>query len=220
MVAERAPSPVEPMPGLPLVAVVDDDFAVRSSLVRLLRVSGYEPVAYDGGQALLAALSSRHPDVAIIDLQMPGMSGLQLQAVLADRAPDVPVIFLSAYGTVPASVTAMRGGAVDFLEKPAHPEVLLDVVARAATAASERRSALRERDQARRRLEELTDREWDVLQGVVSGMSSKSVAKQLGLALQTVKAYRSRVLTKTGATSTAELVHLVDTAGGRPGVDA
>jgi FixJ family two-component response regulator len=196
-----------------IVAVVEDDEAVRISLMRLLAVAGYDARGFDSGMAFLDAPEASAAWCVVTDLQLPGVSGLELQKALSARGLMVPMVFVTAFGTVPVSVEAMRGGAVDFLEKPADPASLLDAVERAVA----KRSALAARAEARadvaRRLELLTGRERQVFEGVVRGLPNKQIAAQLGIALKTVKVHRGRVMQKMEAESVADLVRLAETLG-------
>jgi len=196
-----------------MVAVVEDDEAVRISLARLLAVAGYDARGFDSGMAFLEATEASEASCVVTDLQLPGVSGLELQKALGARGLDVPMVFVTAFGTVPASVQAMRGGAVDFLEKPADPAALLDAVERAVA----RRVALAESAEARagvaRRLDLLTGRERQVFEGVVQGLPNKQIAAQLGIALKTVKVHRGRVMLKMEAESVADLVRFAETLG-------
>jgi FixJ family two-component response regulator len=196
-----------------MVAVVDDDEAVRISLVRLLAVAGYDARGFDSGTAFLEAPEALAAWCVVTDLQLPGVSGIELQKALAARGLTVPMVFVTAFGTVPVSVEAMRGGAVDFLEKPADPALLLDAVERAVT----KRAALAARAEARadvaRRLALLTGRERQVFEGVVQGLPNKQIAAQLGIALKTVKVHRGRVMQKMEAESVADLVRFAESLG-------
>jgi len=196
-----------------MVAVVDDDEAVRISLMRLLTVAGYDARGFDSGMAFLEAPEAAAAWCVVTDLQLPGVSGLELQKALAARGLTVPMVFVTAFGTVPVSVEAMRGGAVDFLEKPADPASLLEAVERAVA----QRAALAVRAEAlagvARRLELLTGRERQVFEGVVQGLPNKQIAAQLGIALKTVKVHRGRVMQKMEAESVADLVRFAETLG-------
>jgi two-component system, LuxR family, response regulator FixJ len=197
------------------IAVVEDDDAVRDSLVRLLEASGYEARPFAEGTTFLASLKEVTPDVVILDLQLPGMTGLQIQGLLRDRLPQTPVIFLTAYGTVPASVAAMRTGAVDFLEKPADPNFFLDALGRAVQLARREQTALGLQDAAKKRIEALSPRELEVMHLLIEGASSKRITQELGIALQTAKVHRMRVMRKLQVDSLSELVRLSDQAEGR-----
>jgi FixJ family two-component response regulator len=197
------------------IAIVEDDDAVRDSLTRLLEASGYAPDPFSEGTSFLASIRSSAPDVVILDLQLPGMTGLQIQGVLRERLPTTPVIFLTAYGTVPASVAAMRTGAVDFLEKPADPMFLLEAVDRAVQLARREQISKVLQEKARVRLDALSPREAQVMELLVQGASSKRITQELGIALQTAKVHRMRVMRKLEVDSLSELVRLVDQAEGR-----
>ncbi len=197
-----------------LLAVIDDDSAARESLARLLELEGF---TVDGFPSALAFLSNDPPreySCLIVDLKMPGMTGLELQVALNTRGRTPPIVFLTAFGTVPESVRAMRGGAVDFLEKPVDVATMLDAVTRGIERDHCFRSQQRARNEAASRLEELTLRERDVFDRVILGYPNKKIAEELGIALKTVKVHRGRVMAKTGAESVAELVRLAAAASG------
>jgi two-component system, LuxR family, response regulator FixJ len=197
------------------IAIVEDDDAVRDSLTRLLDASGYDSLPYSEGTSFLASLRGTTPDVVILDLQLPGMSGLQIQSVLQERLPTTPVLFLTAYGTVPASVAAMRTGAVDFLEKPADPSFLLDALERAVQLARKEQSSKVLQQAAQERISVLSPRETEVMRLLCEGASSKRITLELGIALQTAKVHRMRVMRKLNVDSLSELVRLVDQSEGR-----
>jgi FixJ family two-component response regulator len=199
----------------PRVAIVEDDAPVRRSLVRLLTAQGIEAEGYPDAHSFLAALEPPYPDVAVLDLQMPGMSGLQLQAALVERGDHIPLIFLSAYGTVPSSVWAMRQGAVDFFEKPADPDLLLEAIRRAVEQGREHRTRVEAQKAAAERVRNLSPRELEVFYLMVQGASSKRIASELGVVVQTAKVHRSRVMRKVGADSIADLVRLEADLNGR-----
>ncbi len=196
-----------------LVAVVDDDDAARISLVRLLEVAGYAACGFASGAAFLEAPEASTVCCVVTDLQMPGVSGIDVQKALIARGLVMPMVFVTGFGTVATSVQAMRDGAVDFLEKPADPSALLEAVERAVA----KRVALAARAEARadveRRLVLLTGRERQVFEGVVQGLANKQIAAQLGIALKTVKVHRGRVMQKMEADSVADLVRFAETLG-------
>lgn len=196
-----------------VIAVVDDDDAARISLVRLLEVAGYTARGYDSGAAFLEAADAGEAWCVVTDLQMPGVSGLDLQKALSGRGISVPMVFVTGFGTVSTSVQAMREGAVDFLEKPADPAALLDAVERAVA----KRVVLSKRAEitadVQRRLALLTARERQVFEGVVQGLPNKQIAAQLGIALKTVKVHRGRVMQKMEADSVADLVRFAEALG-------
>lgn len=194
----------------PIVHVVDDDDSLRKAVTRLLRAAGYDVCTYaSAGEFALANRDNRRGCV-LLDMRMPGPSGLDLQEAIAREDEPLPVIFLTAHGDVPTSVRAMKAGAVDFLTKPIKRDVLLSAV-RAALARDMRVHTSREqlRD-LRARFAKLTPREREVFDLVVEGRLNKQIAAELGMAERTVKAHRGQVMSKMQATSVAELVHLAD----------
>ena len=200
-------------PAAEKVFVVDDEPGVRRSLWRLLRSSGFDVSDYGSADEFLRVLPDEASGCAVLDLSMPGIDGFALQEALAARASDISVVFLTGHGDIPKSVHAMKSGAVDFLTKPVDGPVLVAAV-RAALARSR---AAREEHAAlaglRERLESLTPRERDVLEGVIAGHLNKQIAGDLGIAEKTVKVHRGRVMEKMGAGSLAELVHLSERLG-------
>lgn len=190
-----------------LVHVVDDDAAIRDSLRWLLEGEGFDVRVHSSAEAFLAAFSGGR-GCAIVDLRMPGMSGLELQETLARRRVRLPLIFVTAHGEVPSAVTAMRGGAVDFVEKPFNDNHLVDAVRRALGCS---RTAPGSEDAAtvRTLAAGLSIREREVIAGVVAGKSSKAIGAELGIATRTVEAHRARIMAKLQVQSTAGLVRLV-----------
>ncbi len=191
------------------VFVVDDDPGIRDSLAMLLTASGYEAKPYASAAAFLA---SETPDAAgcmVVDVQMPEMNGLALQQELAARHFRLPVVIMTGHGDIPIAVQAMKAGAVDFLEKPFDEEVLLGCIRRAlesAPPAEDQGPAVAE---TKRRLEQLTDRERQVLDLIVAGKANKVVAYELSISPRTVEIHRSRVMEKMGAGNLADLVRKV-----------
>lgn len=194
------------------IAVVDDDEAARTSLVRLLDADGYRASGFATGPDFLAAAAAEPFACAVLDLRMPGQTGLELQRALLARGLPVPVLFLSAFGTIPETVRAMRDGALDFLEKPVRPEALLAGVRRAVAGGDSRLDATRRRAAASARVATLSPREREVMVAVARGRLNKQIAAELGITLRTVKFHRARVMEKTGAASVPELVRLLDDA--------
>lgn len=193
--------------------VVDDDRSVLKSLSRLLRTKGYEVRAYQTGREFLNQHDPDVPGCAILDLSLPGMSGLEIQQELAATHANRPVVFLSGSAGVPASVKAMKEGAVDFLTKPAKARDLLEAIAAACERQARAREQKGELDDVEARLANLTSREREVFDGVVSGLLNKQIAGQLGISLKTVKLHRSRMMRKIGVRSVADLVRLAEFAG-------
>lgn len=192
-----------------LVHVVDDDLAVRDSLRFLLEGEGLEVQTYASAEQFLATFSQGRPACAIVDLRMPGMSGLELQETLNRGHVRLPLVFITAHGEVPIAVTAMRRGAVDFVEKPFANEQLVQAVRRALGTHAGGPDDEASPGEVRARAAGLSPRERDVLAAVVDGYSSKVIAEKLGIATKTVEALRARIMDKLGATSLAGLVRLV-----------
>ena len=192
-----------------LVHVVDDDAAVRAALRWLLEGEGFRVQDYASGEAFMAAVADEAPACALVDLRMPGMSGLELQEALARRRVRVPLVFVTAHGDVPLAVMAMRRGAVDFVEKPFSDDYLLDAVRRALGRHSPVAGAGDDPAQLRARAASLSAREREVLTSVVDGKSSKEIANDLGIAVKTVEAHRARIMAKLRAPTLAGLVRVV-----------
>lgn len=190
----------------PIVHLVDDDASFARALARLLGASGFQVRSFSSGAELLAAVSPLSEGCVVADLAMPGIGGLELQEQLSRLGVPLPMVFLSGRGDIPSSVRAMRGGAVDFLEKHAPKEALLAAVQRAL--ASGRHAA-----ELRRRFSALTERELQVLQHVVRGRMNKQIAADLGIHERTVKLHRTALTTKLGVRSAAELATLARDAG-------
>ena len=194
----------------PLIHVVDDDESFRTALLRLLGASGFEAVGYKNTGDFLLRQPPDRPGCVLLDMRMPGPSGLELQAALRARGVPLPVIFLTGHADVASSVRAMKAGAVDFLTKPVKRAVLIDALGRALAVDQLRRD---ERDQAARletRFASLTPREREVFDRIVSGKLNKQIAGDLGIAERTVKAERAQVMLKLGAGSAAELGQLAE----------
>jgi FixJ family two-component response regulator len=193
-----------------LIFVVDDDPSARGGIARLLASTGHRVEAFASAGEYLAREPHAGPCCLVLDLKMPGMSGLELQERLRERGHDLPIVFVTGHGDVPASVRAMKGGAVDFLLKPFGADDLLSAV----TAAMERgRAEAAEREEASAlvaRWQTLTPREREVLALVVTGLLNKQVASRLAISEKTVKVHRARVMEKMGAHSLAELVRLAE----------
>jgi len=196
------------------VYIVDDDAAVRRGLSRLLASAGYQTTAYRTAEdLLLAAAPEDSPSCLVVDLRMPGLSGLDLQDLLLEQGFDMSIVFISGAADVQSGVRAMKGGAVDFLEKPVSEETLLGAVERALRRDSEQRVSRAERESLRARLLTLTPRERDVFGLIVTGRPNKQVGAALGTTEKTVKVHRSRVMHKMEARSLAELVRMADKLG-------
>jgi RNA polymerase sigma factor (sigma-70 family) len=196
------------------VFVVDDDQAMRSSLQWLIESMGMRVETYDSAQAFLDAYYPGRAGCLLLDVRMPGMSGLELQAYLAKREHRIPVIIITGHGDVAMAVKAMKNGAVDFIEKPFDDEALV-VSIRNALQHDEKQRALRaQRADIAARMAELTPREHEVMTMVTDGRSNKEIATALGVSAKTVEVHRARVMDKMRADSLAELVRMVMMAGG------
>jgi len=193
----------------PAVCVVDDDDAFRDSLVWLLQSAGYAVAAYASADALLQSWPPERTGCMLLDIRMPGLSGLELQSELTRRGYTAPVIFVTGHGDVPMAVDAMQKGAHHFLEKPFNDHVLLDVVARALKTDAQAHAERARRAALAARLERLTPRERDVMDCVVAGKLNKVTADELGVSVKTVEAHRSQLMKKLEVDSTAELVRLL-----------
>jgi FixJ family two-component response regulator len=192
----------------PTVFIVDDDDAVRRFLTGLIQSIDLRVEAYASAQDFLDAYQPGRPGCLLLDVRMPGMSGLELQRELAERAIDLQVVILTGHGNVPVAVQAMKAGAVDFIEKPFNNELLLDRI-QTAVAQSLRSGSEREKhDETLRRLDTLTPRERQVFDLVVTGETNKGIAHRLTISEKTVEIHRANVMRKMRARSLASLVHM------------
>lgn len=190
------------------VYVVDDDDAVRDGLALLIRSVGLEVETYASAAAFLADLSPDRGGCLILDVRMPGMSGMELQEELNRMEVSLPIIFITGHGDVPMAVRAMKEGAVDFIPKPFSDQELLDRVHTALHQDAEQREQIAERHEIERRVNSLTPREREVMSMVVAGNANKVIAGSLGVSQRTVEIHRARVMEKMEAGSLAELVGL------------
>jgi len=193
-----------------LVFLVDDDPAVCKALMRLIGVAGYAVEAFDAPGAFLARAPHPGPTCLVLDLRMPGMTGLQLQEALERAGRTLPIVFISGRADVPASVKAMKAGAVDFLSKPIDEGELLAAIEGALERDRSRRTARARREVLDARFGRLTRREQEVCALVASGLLNKQIASELGTTEKTVKVHRGRVMAKLEVNSVAELVRLFD----------
>jgi len=197
----------------PLVFVVDDDDLVRSSLAMLLAANGLAVRTYESGEAFLAAYDLDQPGCLVLDLRMPGMSGLEVQAELNRRGSRLPILFLSGYGDIPTTVGAIKAGAEDFLTKPPDLGVLIEKV-RALLAKSEQADDMeKERLAVYERINQLTNREREIFKLAVSGLSSKDIARQLALSQRTVENHRLRINRKLRTANLLEFSHQASRCG-------
>lgn len=199
-----------------IIYIVDDDASVRKGLEWLIRSVGYHVQTFASANDFL-----RHdiPDTLgclVLDLRMPGMSGLDLQEKLQSAQVNIPIIFLTAHGSVPTSVRAMKGGAIDFLEKPVDEQILLDAIHQAIEKDKRAKLQQAEIQNIMKRVNSLTPRELEIFDCVVTGMINKQIAYNLNISEKTVKIHRSRVMEKMRANSLAELVRLAEKARPSP----
>jgi FixJ family two-component response regulator len=198
------------------VYVVDDDDAVRDSLRLLLKSAGIACEVHSAAQQFLAAYDPAQPGCLVLDVRMPGMSGLEMQHELNLRGAIIPVIFITGHGDIPMAVEAMQHGAFDFLQKPFRDQELLDRVQRALVRDAENRVRLRHTDRIKERLATLSPREREVLDLVTQGKANKMVAGDLGVSQRTVEIHRAHVMQKMEAGSLAELVRMMMAVSPRP----
>ena len=197
----------------PIVFVVADDSSVRKSLGRLLRSAEYEMEAFPSASDFLARPSHAGASCIIIDVQMPGLNGLAFQEALIQRRRQEQLVFITGHGSIPMCAKAMKAGAVDFLPKPIKSAELLKCVDRALQRSTEQRERAALKAEARRLLDLLTPREFEVMQMLLTGMLNKQVGGELGIAEKTVKLHRGRIMQKIGVVSVAELIRVATQAG-------
>ena len=190
------------------VFVVDDDPFVRQQLTRLLEKAGWHVQAFASGVELLAGLRPGQAGCLLLDVSMPGMSGLELQAELRTRGIQTPVVFLTGHGTIPMAVDALRAGAVTFLEKPVVSQALVEAVTLALNHDRERRRAEEASAVRTQQLGALTQREREVMELVAKGLSNKEIARVLGISFRTVEYHRAHLMEKLSADSVADLIRL------------
>lgn len=202
------------MNGGETIYLVDDDAAVRGSLTLLLKAAGRRPVAYDSAAAFLEAYVPGAPGALVVDVRMPGMSGLELQRLLARGGMTIPVIVMTGHGDIAMAVQAIKAGAADFIEKPFSDEVLLGCIERALAMDHGRRREEHRRGAVAARLAALTAREREVMALLVRGKLNKVVAAELGVSTRTVETHRARIMEKLGARSLSDLVRMAMAEGG------
>jgi FixJ family two-component response regulator len=196
-----------------IIAIVDDDASVREGLQSLIRSAGWRVDTFVSAQDFLGRLGAQAPSCVILDLQLPGLSGLDLQQRMAEAGLEIPIVFLTGHGDIPASVQAMKAGAVEFLTKPLDEEKLLQALQEAIERDRRIRQLHAEIRQLRERYESLTAREQQVMQEVVSGRLNKQIAAELKITEFTVKIHRGHVMRKMRVDSLANLVRMAESLG-------
>jgi FixJ family two-component response regulator len=195
------------------VAIIDDEQSMRKALARLMKSAGIEAAVFSSALEFLDDAINLQVDCAMTDLRMPGLDGLSFQEEIGKTLPHLSLIFITGHGNVPASVKAMKSGAVDFLEKPVESTALLTAVQRAAERSRALKASHDELVSAERRYQQLTPRERQVFALIVAGLLNKQAASDLGIAEKTVKVHRARVMEKMAADSLAELVRMAERLG-------
>ena len=190
------------------VFVVDDDEAMRDALSQLLETAGLRVEVYADGPGFLAAYDAGRPGCLLLDMAMPGMTGLEVQAALKSRGLEIPIIFLTGHGDIPMAVRAVQGGAVDFLEKPVPGTTLVNRVQRALKLDEERRHTMSRTRDVLQRYARLSKREKEVMALTVSGLTSKEIGRKLAISPRTVEVHRTHVMFKMAAANVAELVNM------------
>ena len=197
----------------PVVLVVDDDASIQDALTSLLRSVGLGVVTFGSAREFLSGPRPDAPGCLVLDVRLPGVSGLDLQRELAAAQIDLPIIFLTGYGDIPMTVQAMKAGAVEFLTKPFRDQALLDAIAQAIARHRELRQQRAELAALRQRYAALTPREREVLQRVVAGRPNEQIAAELGISEITIKLHRGQVMHKMRAESVAALVRMAAKLG-------
>jgi FixJ family two-component response regulator len=195
------------------IAIVDDDPSVRRGLERLIRSVGWKAETFASAQEFLALPGAEAPSCLVLDLQLPGLSGLDLQKRMTEVGLEIPIVFLTGHGSIPASVQAMKAGAIEFLTKPVDEEDLLKAIQEALERDRRTRQQHAEMHELQRRYELLTAREQEVMQQVISGLLNKQIAAQLRITEFTVKFHRGHIMRKMRADSLADLVRMAENLG-------
>ena len=198
------------------VFVVDDDDAVRKTLARSIEFQGYTVETFDSGTKFLESDYLLNYGCIVMDIAMPGMSGLEVQSELSDRGSQIPIIFMTGHGDVPTSVQALKSGAIEFLEKPFQPDIMLERIDEALKLDEARYQQDQTTAEIKQRFETLTKREKDVMASLAAGRadrSNKEVARELDISYRTVEEYRSRIFNKMEATSITHLVEMAKVCG-------
>jgi RNA polymerase sigma factor (sigma-70 family) len=196
------------------IYIIDDDDAVRDSLALLLRLHGFAAADFESAEAFLAEVAPEWSGIVLVDLRMPGMSGLELQSELRVRGIELPVIVITAHGETSAARTSFKAGAIDFLEKPIDRDQLLAAVRDAFGKESDRVRRAGRAAEISRQLARLTAREREVLDRVIAGRHNREIAKDLDISVRTVEVHKARVMSKLGVERVADLVRVVLTGSG------
>jgi two-component system response regulator FixJ len=199
-----------------LIHLVDDDDAIRRSAGFMLKTAGLRVRTYESGDALLKEASSLAPGCILLDIRMPGMDGLEVQQALRDRGIALPVVIMTGHGDVTLAVQAMKAGAVDFIEKPFEKSVLLEAIERAFERLARSRAAKERANDAQVRLQALTPREREVLDGLAQGLPNKTIAYDLGISPRTVEIHRANLMTKLDVKSLSEALRIAFAAQDAP----
>ena len=194
--------------GLRLVHLVDDDEAIRRSVGFMLKTSGFHVRTYESGDDLLKSASNLEAGCILLDIRMPGMDGLELQAALRDKGIGLPVIIMTGHGDVTLAVQAMKAGAVDFIEKPFEKAVLLSAIDHGLERLRRSAASVDRADEAAVRLQVLTPREREVLDGLAKGLPNKTIAYDLGISPRTVEIHRANLMSKLGVKSLSEALRI------------
>lgn len=194
-----------------MVYLIDDDAGVRRSLARMLMQEGFKVVELESAEAFLALPEVSVPACVVLDVSLPGLDGLALQRHLNDTRRRMPIVFLTGYGDIPMTVSAMKAGAIDFLTKPVSADRLIAAVIGALEQVAGMHSASAQGAELARRFASLTDRERQVLAGLIDGKLNKQIAGDLGIVEQTVKFHRARIMERMQARTVAELMHMIAT---------
>ena len=197
----------------PVIHIVDDDKSYRTAIARMVEASGFRIAVYGSGDEILAHPPDPGPGCILLDLQMRGLNGLELQDLLAEKAPLLPIVFLSGHGDIHSSVQAMKAGAEDFLEKPVSGTALLETIGQALLRYEARRKAYDRAHSLQALVEGLTAREYQVFDLMVRGKRNKQIAYCLGTSERTVKAHRHSIMEKLGVGSLAEAVSIAEGLG-------
>ena len=193
---------------LRLVHLVDDDEAIRRAVGFMLKTSGYHVRTYESGIELLKDAANLEPGCVLLDIRMPGMDGLEVQASLRDKGVSLPVIIMTGHGDVSLAVQAMKSGAVDFIEKPFEKAVLLSAIDHGVERLKKSAASQERADEAAVRLQALTPREREVLDGLAKGLPNKTIAYDLGISPRTVEIHRANVMSKLGVRSLSEALRI------------